>query len=1180
MQENPAKTIKPYTQYFEGTAAVYRNALPQFNIELVDIMNLSGNDDNMAYECLDQLLHAKAFSRAIEVNFEVDTALNHLYFEARNIRRGKGHHILGLGYPLLISKQEDDLIALPLFIWPLSIEVTKKKGEWTLEYPSERPVRLNPYFPHFMMMKFGINIEPDIQQYFGTAINAERLAGFCNYLANNLNFQIKSQQVSLMPCPGTIELDSYTDQDSLHWSGIVGNFPHIPPQSNSERINEILTLAPPVLNNHHFSTNLLDPWQSSAAAGTRNNFITLVEGAPGTGKSHLLKHLATNALANGGKCLIVSDHIAALQSIQKSLLSNQFGDLAFLLRDEVSDEVLLSEVIKARAKSKHPQVEEMPQTLRVLLDRLQRRKETLDAKYLASRKSVFGEKGFAETLGLFLESSQLEPKELLNSYLEENDFNFTEDELENILNAIGKAPVLFNEVGTLDHPLTIIHSDIFLQYEEKDALELIKSKLYGFGEEANALQHKFIRLQNEYSERLKEHYNEYFHRLRNKAFDLKEQISDYFSHYGADLRKSGKGTLKLYGIFSEKFKKALAQREHIFSTYVELQDIFSEFQYFEHRFEKTEKNIDLVSANLENFINQLQHWWQLQNESTKDELLRLTHKTAHPHLNFGEPLKALEDEIEQFIDRLNESGVYQLPLQCNMLTIPRKLRFLEDKMSMMEQTLYHLRDFGIFYPWQRFWFSQNTLTRKVIKALGRVNPSNWEAAFRSWYFNKALSLAYDPDLPNEDFDLEDYYEGLKKLIGQLPAEINRIWGKKRHQKAEDLKRIAEEITSKNPSVKEIFQSYAEEVTDFFPVLLATQKVAASITSREPIFDYLLIDEAQSSYAEASISLFPLAKRVVVFTDPRTENSLNAPLPKVLRDAGKIPYVLKNYHDNRAADLWRPENKLGIQTEKINGRFDETLGINAAEADRVIHLLNNIRPTSSRTFPAVGIVCLSKNQRDFIADYLLRIKQRRQTGFETIQQLERNGLGVFHINELDGRLFDQVILSVTFGETESKKKQFTAKIQALNSPEGIASMHKLMGCVKNELQVIHSIPGATVETLLQNSDQLGTFLLAGLIKNQLASEVLKTEAVPSKSLEVWKEQLERSLRAQYPEAGFRQEKGFLIMKDPDQGKDKLLLTDGCFAQTPATDFCWENEQRLHWEKILGVEVLPVWPVEWR
>ncbi|KAA3630772.1 MAG: ATP-binding protein, partial [Bacteroidetes bacterium] len=435
MQENPAKTIKPYTQYFKGSAAVYRNALPQFNNELVDIMSLSGNDDNIAYECLDHLLNAKTFSRTIEVDFDADTALSHLYFEARNIRKSKGHQVLGLGYPLLISKPEKDLIALPLFIWPLSLDVTKKKGEWMLNYSSEVPVRLNPYFPHFMMMNFGIDIEPDIQQYFGKAINAEKLAGFCNYLANTLNFQIKSQQVSLMPCPGTSELDSLTNQDTLNWSGIIGNFPHIPSQSNSERINEILALEAPVLDNHHFSTKLLDPWQSSATAGTRDNFITLVEGAPGTGKSHLLKHFATNALANGGKCLIVSEHISALQSIQKSLLSLQLGDLTFLLRDEISDKVLLSEVIKARAKGKQAQIEEMPQALRVLLDRLQRRKETLDAKYSASRKAVFGEKDFAETLGLFLESSQLEPKELLNSYLEENDFNFTEDELENILKA-------------------------------------------------------------------------------------------------------------------------------------------------------------------------------------------------------------------------------------------------------------------------------------------------------------------------------------------------------------------------------------------------------------------------------------------------------------------------------------------------------------------------------------------------------------------------------------------------------------------------------------------------------------------------------------------------------------------------------------------------------------------------
>ena len=57
------------------------------------------------------------------------------------------------------------------------------------------------------------------------------------------------------------------------------------------------------------------------------------------------------------------------------------------------------------------------------------------------------------------------------------------------------------------------------------------------------------------------------------------------------------------------------------------------------------------------------------------------------------------------------------------------------------------------------------------------------------------------------------------------------------------------------------------------------------------------------------------------------------------------------------------------------------------------MLNQIERTPQRTFPCVGIVCMTRGQRDKLSDLLLGIKQRRSAGVETIQQLERNGLSV-------------------------------------------------------------------------------------------------------------------------------------------------------------------------------------------
>ena len=83
--------------------------------------------------------------------------------------------------------------------------------------------------------------------------------------------------------------------------------------------------------------------------------------------------------------------------------------------------------------------------------------------------------------------------------------------------------------------------------------------------------------------------------------------------------------------------------------------------------------------------------------------------------------------------------------------------------------------------------------------------------------------------------------------------------------------------------------------------------------------------------------------------------------------------------------------------------------------------------------------------------------------------------------------------------------------------------------------------------------------------------------------MWREdkfsiETERTLRSENPKASFRKEDNYLIMKDPETGIDQLLLTDGCFAGTPNTDFSWEYLQRKEWED-KGIEIMPVWSVNW-
>ena len=85
-----------------------------------------------------------------------------------------------------------------------------------------------------------------------------------------------------------------------------------------------------------------------------------------------------------------------------------------------------------------------------------------------------------------------------------------------------------------------------------------------------------------------------------------------------------------------------------------------------------------VVENLEAFSVQLEQWRNDLPNLVQEEFVRLSQKTVHPHLDFKEQIKELEYALELFVEELNESGLYQLPKENKMLTIPKRQKYLEE----------------------------------------------------------------------------------------------------------------------------------------------------------------------------------------------------------------------------------------------------------------------------------------------------------------------------------------------------------------------------------------------------------------------------------------------------------------------------------------------------------------------
>lgn len=259
----------------------------------------------------------------------------------------------------------------------------------------------------------------------------------------------------------------------------------------------------------------------------------------------------------------------------------------------------------------------------------------------------------------------------------------------------------------------------------------------------------------------------------------------------------------------------------------------------------------------------------------------------------------------------------------------------------------------------------------------------------------------------------------------------------------------------------------------------------------------------------------------------------------------------------------------------------------------------MKPTSQRTFPTVGIACFTIEQRDLIASYLLKIRQKWTVGAEKIQQLERNGLGVFHIGELQGQHFDILILSTVYG-IKNAKNELTVQVEKLNEPEIIRQLQLLMSRPLQTLFIANSIPETHLKAWLKNSETAGHFLLAHyLYYNQ------HSKKAGANGQEETFQQLKNWLEATHPnesENVFAQE--IAIALEPYLGASRVetdvkrgqlhlpLLVegteteqpvlafqpDGFFADSTATDYAWEADQR---EALLAQSFVyqPIWSVYW-
>lgn len=1159
------------------SATAFRSFPPSANLlqqldHFTDMMQLNRLEQDWTYRFVKFLLNETEAEISFRADFMLDEAFQRYFFEQKETLKQQGRANFALGFPLVGKKEGENEVLTPLLLWELTLEADPERAQtWIIRQAAQQTSFFNRQLLHYIPTAVWEQLRPLVASLERKGQDSpDVLANLCNQLAETTQFGLQDSAISLAPVPKEAFSLSPEDDLHIHWAGLLGNFQlerywelEADPRAEEESTQaaKLLPIGP----------KILDPWQAAAFEHALHQKETHIEAPEGSGRTYLLMHLLASLAYQRKKVIILAPKLDDLNLLQEELASVGLDAFSLLIGNGQTILVELQQKIKdlnaSGRNGKHTPNKNFAQ---LLMD-WQKEKEKLDQLYQASRKSAFGAFSRIDTLAFMLRSGRTEGKQLLASQLDPKDFSFSPAEMERLSEAIEGSEPLFGQIRTLAHPLNNLNAGIFLHKEKEEALTFIQENTKRYLAKATELQYAFIGELDQYSDQLMTWHNDSYQVLKKQLVYLTDSLEKYQQLFSRDTMESAKTTLKLYGAISKKFQQALDAQEDIQLQYDKLEERSQSFGFFAHTFleGRDRKLFQQLEENLATYQDSLEQWRAGLNLSIQEEVARLNSKTVHAEAANRDNVLRLEAQFDIFLDELNASGLYQLPVQSKTLTFPKRQRFLQECMEQLEQTRLNLRDFGVFFDWQKHWFLMPALARRIVTALVKVRPKSWLAAFESWYFEQCLTLNYQPALDSNPDVLASFAALDKSLRKDFLAETE---GSAKERRQDGLKRIKQDAKALKDWLKATEPSYEGllaccdqdlgALTDIFPIILTTPVEASILFEQtQEKLDYLVYWGASEEVKTIPYIFSQIADRAVLFSNRRDLSSVV--------ETNRFP-LRSNYWQSVLDPAYVGSPKPGSTTyqyEFVNGRFDEAGEKNDEEAQAILQALNGISSDEAGQFPSVSILCFTKGQRNLLLTYLNQIKQQSLPGHEHVRELEAAGLQVLHVAAISKKTFDVVLVSAVYGQT-GVKGSFTEKVKEINEPAFLAGLQQLRNVPSKECRFYHSIPGKVWKADWKSANSPGLSLLHLYLTRiqRLAEgqELDKTTEIPE----------------QKPDTTFSQEVAWRIA--PHISTDRLLLDqswnsinlpiillpqkepqeamlwliDGFLAQNQTTNFAWE------------------------
>lgn len=1175
------------------------DVLPYHRGLFADLAGFGAEEGLEAEYWLEQALAGSQGVLSFSPGLQTD-ALISMHNSARNLVRRNGVPAMGLGFPFVLWHTPKQTVAAPLLIWPVILEPEAVgPHKWYLSLRENRPVVVNEVLCQQLQEWTGADWQGRMQA-LGPRPDWAAIAKALQ--ETDCDFKGEGK-LRLHPCPGLETIGEDIPGPRIASCGVVGLFPPAGwgTTTTASLDNDQDAHAPCAWRGHTFGIGTLEPHQAVAADGIRYWKKTMVSGGPGTGKTFLFRNVLTNTLSNEGTCLVLADTLPPLQEIQQSLSDAGLGRLCFTFCDPREDLVLLRDYMRTEIFSERPAASFDNKTFRIAADKLNRLKEKLDKAYRATHTPILGADGWTNIVGGYLKSSSLQGKELLAAHLAPADYQFEEGEFDALLKSVEAAFPLFQRIKGIDHPLSGLHPDVFLLYPKQEAMQLAAHKIPAYERRVSELLHRYISTINGYSDALRGFLEGHCRKLGLQVEAAVDLIQDFSLTYGDAFQNARDTNLYFSSFFSRSGKNMIAAREEIRNMHQALREKAAEMEAFglDSGPLSALRPFAQVADGLVQFQERLKQWALELPDFVQAETLRMSASQLHETAIMPELPAGLEAEMDDLLQEMNADHLLQRTLEHRLLTLSKREKYLEHLLQELEALRLGMRDFSEFYDWQRFWLDLPDNAKKLIRALTILKPKEWSAAFRSWYLDQSLMKHQDLALPQELQPLEAFAALSEDLQRQLPDQIIARWEAQRTYVTKMVKSdrtFGSWLLGKGKKGSEksapgvFFSQFGDYYSGVFPVTFATLEAASELFRETPtgFFETVFLLEGQEVDASRYNALARLGRRFSVSGD-------FGDLAKVVSPGWNM-FHLGAAHRNDPLNPFLPPlatagKSRDIQTSAraVEGVCDPHREINLVESECIVDdLLYRFKGTAA--VPSIAVVAFTPAQRDFIAATLMRFKYGQGPEAERVRQLERGGLSVLALGELESLQSDLVLVSVVFS---SWPAIFSAQ-GAQAGTDFLKRMRRLLGMSRRETILYHSVSDAVLQ-LWQESDVhtpegfLGNFLaIAGANERPHCAArlaALRPKPKTGRSQEVFWEAVEERIRPFFPgeslcyvPADEGRTAALQILPEDSQVLPTLLLADGFVGTLDQTDYSWEAAQA----KMIsaeGFQIRQLWSVNW-